>query len=199
MTTTTTLATLSILSLAVAASNAQADDGQAPADATPLAAAVDSHFHADAEVDPTAYALNGYSLHVGIGVRHLRVDLGAYSMQLPKAMSGDDDLTVAFDGYGVKLQYFLFGEQKGGFIGVDAGLTRPTISKPDMQLAVRNTELGVGVNFGWRFTFGDKFYATPWLGIGYGINPHTVMLGESKYEGSHLTIFPAVHLGYRFR
>lgn len=155
--------------------------------------------HADVEVDPAGYLLDGYSLHVGLGWKRLRVDLGAYAMALPRAVHGHDDLDVSFDGYGVKVQYFLFSEQRGGFVGVDAGVVRPTIAKPGTQLAVRNTELGVGVNLGWRFNLPASFYLTPWLGVGYGFNPHTVSLAGSSYEGSHLSIFPAVHLGYRFR
>jgi len=30
----------------------------------------------DVEVDPTAYALSGNSIHVGVGYQHLRLDLG---------------------------------------------------------------------------------------------------------------------------
>src|SRR5690606_26453686 len=105
---------------------------------------------------------------------------------------------VSFDGYGVKVQYFLFAEQTGGFVGVDAGISRPTVAKPAQQLAERNTEVGVGVNFGWRFHIASGFYATTWLGLGYTLNPHDVTLGDSKYEASRFTIFPAVHLGYRF-
>ncbi len=158
-----------------------------------------SRFHVDAEVDPAGYLLDGYSLHLGIGWGHVRADLGVYAMALPKVVHGHDDLDVSFDGYGLKLQYFLRPEQTGGFVGVDAGVTRPTIRKRGTQLAERNTELGVGVNFGWRFTFAERFYATTWLGLGYGLNPHEVTVGGSTYEGSHLVVFPAVHLGYRFR
>jgi opacity protein-like surface antigen len=158
-----------------------------------------SRLHVDAEIDPAGYLLDGYSLHLGVGWRHLRVDLGAYAMRLPQAVHGHDDLDVSFDGYGVKLQYFFRPEQTGGFVGVDAGVIRPTVRKSGTQLSERHTELGVGVNFGWRFTFAERFYATPWLGIGYGLDPHTVTVGGSTYEGSHLSVFPAVHFGYRFQ
>lgn len=191
---TTVLATLGSLATASAqpVSGAQAD---APAPATVAGA----NLHADAEVDPTAYVLDGYSVHVGVGYKRLRVDLGAYAMKLPKAVHGHDDLDVSFDGFGVKLQYFLFAEQTGGFVGVDGGVARPMVAKPAMQLAERNTEFGIGVNFGWRFDIAGGFYATTWLGLGYTLNAHDVMLGDSKYEASRFTVFPAVHLGYRFR
>lgn len=194
-----TLTTLTAALVTIASLTAASAQPVSRADAGTNAPAPASSFHADAEVDPTAYVLDGYSVHVGIGHRRLRVDLGAYAMKLPKAVHGHDDLELSFDGYGVKVQYFLFAEQRGGFVGVDGGVMRPTVAKPDMQLAERNTELGIGVNAGWRFAITDAFYATTWLGVSYNVNPHTVMLGTSKYEGSHITVFPAVHLGYRFR
>lgn len=155
--------------------------------------------HADAEVDPTAYVLDGFSLHVGVGYRRLRVDLGAYAMKLPQALHGHDELDVSFTGYGIKLQYFLFGEQTGGFVGLDGGVARLTVAKPDMRLAERDTQVGVGVNFGWRFAITDALYATAWLGLGANASTRTVMFGDTTYEPSKLTVFPAVHLGYRFR
>lgn len=170
----------------------------APAPAPARATGAGASVHVDAEVDPTAYVLDGYSVHVGVGYKRLRVDLGAYAMKLPKFVHGHDDLDVSFDGFGVKLQYFLFAEQTGGFVGVDSGVARPMVAKPAMQLAERNTEVGVGVNFGWRFHVASGFYATTWLGLGCTLNPHDVTLGDSKYEASRFTVFPAVHLGYGF-
>ncbi len=192
---TTLFATLGSLATASAqpVSHAETD---AP---TPTSNAGATSLRADAEVDPTAYVLDGFSVHVGVGYKRLRVDLGAYAMRLPKLVHGHDDLRVSFDGYGVKVQYFLFAEQTGGFVGVDGGIMRPTVAKPAMQLAERNTEVGLGVNFGWRFDIASGFYATAWLGLGYTLNAHGVMLGDSKYEASRFTVFPAVHLGYRFR
>lgn len=158
-----------------------------------------SSLHFDAEVDPTAYVLDGYSVHLGVGYKHLRVDLGAYAMKLPTFVHGQDEFEASFDGFGVKVQYFPFAEQTGGFIGVDAGISRPMVAKPDQKLAERNTEFGVGINFGWRFDVTSGFYATTWLGLGYTFNPHDVTLGDSTFEASHFLVFPAVHLGYQFQ
>lgn len=47
-----------------------------------------SPVRADAEIDPTAYALSGSSLHVGIAYRHLRVDLGTFGLVMPRAVHG---------------------------------------------------------------------------------------------------------------
>jgi hypothetical protein len=158
-----------------------------------------SGFHADFEVDPTAYVFQGHSLHVGLGWKKLRLDLGAFALALPDALVGHEDFSVAFDGYGLKLQYFPFAEQRGAFVGIDAGVARPFVRRKGTDLAVRRTEYNAGVNFGWRFVFGERFYATAWLGLSRPLARDPVTLAGSTYEGSALTVFPAVHLGYRFR
>jgi hypothetical protein len=157
-----------------------------------------SGFHADFEVDPTAYVLEGHSLHVGLGWKKLRLDLGAFALALPAALTGHDDFSVAFDGYGAKLQYFPFAEQRGAFVGIDAGVARPFVRRKGTDLATRRTEYNAGINFGWRFVFLERFYATAWLGLSRPLGREPVTLAGSTYEGSALTVFPAVHLGYRF-
>lgn len=57
-----------------------AGPGQAQPNPTPTESR--TRFHADFEVDPTAYILDGYSLHAGIGWKRVRVDLGAFAMSL---------------------------------------------------------------------------------------------------------------------
>ena len=47
-------------------------------------------FHADVEIDPTAYALDGNSVHVGIGAGRIRADLGSFAEHLPQFFHGHD-------------------------------------------------------------------------------------------------------------
>jgi len=155
--------------------------------------------HGDFEVDPTAYALDGYSLHVGVGWKHVRVDLGVFAMALPGALDGSDDFSVAFDGYGAKLQYFPLDEQRGLFAGIDGGVARVRASLDGSDLSARDLQLNAGVHAGWRFAVTDDIYVTPWLGVGYAFGADDVMLDGKTYEASRYTIFPAVHAGYRFR
>jgi hypothetical protein len=154
---------------------------------------------ADVEVDPLAYLLEGYSLHVGLGWRRLRLDLGAYAAALPRAFHRHDDLDVSFDGYGIKLQVFPFAEQSGGFGGIEVGVLRQTVGKPGTQLAVRDSEIAVGVQLGWRFDLAGDLYVTPWLGVSRGLDREAVTVDGSTYRGSPVNVFPAVHLGYRLR
>jgi hypothetical protein len=171
---------------------------QAQPAAASASASSGSGFHADFEVDPTAYVFEGHSLHVGLGWKKLRLDLGAFALALPAALTGHDDFSVAFDGYGAKLQFFPFAEQRGAFVGIDAGVARPFVRRKGTDLATRRTEYNAGINFGWRFVFLERFYATAWLGLSRPLGREPVTLAGSTYEGSAITVFPAVHLGYRF-
>ena len=87
----------------VAPAAAAPADSPAAAGTTPAVALHGPRaLRADAEIDPTAYALAGNSLHVGIGYRHLRLDLGNFAMALPAFAHADDGFAVRFTGYGAK-------------------------------------------------------------------------------------------------
>jgi hypothetical protein len=169
-------------------------------DSNPARFAGDSHaFHADVEVDPTAYVLDGYSLHAGLGSGSFRVDLGAYALALPEFVHGNRDFEASFNGYGAKFQYFPFVEQTGGFVGMDFGVIRSLVRLKSTKLADRQTSFGVGVNAGWRFDLVGGLYATPWLGVSRAFGIEKVELGGKTFESSPWVVFPAVHLGLRLR
>ena len=172
---------------------ALATEGAAPH----RAPAPDARFHADVEIDPTAYVLGGYSLHVGLGWRRVRADLGAFAMALPGAFLPSDDFDVSFNGFGAKLQFFPFAEQHGGFVGADAALTWQLAQRADTELAARDRQVVLGVNAGWRFALGDRFYVTPWIGLGRVFGAREVTLGGSRHEPMRTVVFPAIHVGYR--
>lgn len=155
-------------------------------------------FHADTEVDPFAYVFGGYSVHVGVGYRNLRVALSAFALELPGFLESNDDFQSSRHGYGVKLQYFPFEEQQGGFIGVQAELANELIESQHSAAAQRDRTVNLGVNLGWRFMLGD-FFVTPWVLANYTVNANDVSLDGNTYEASSFFAIPTVHLGYRFR
>lgn len=159
----------------------------------------DSRFHADLELDPTAYALDGFSLHVGLGWNSLRVDLGVFGLHVPQFVHHQPEFDVAFDGYGVKLQYFLFAAQRGAFIGVDAASSRSQVRLRGTQLAVRDNQFALGLNAGVRVDLVSGLYVTPWLGVGYACGAEDLSLADQIFFANPLIVFPAVHLGYRLR
>jgi hypothetical protein len=154
---------------------------------------------ADIEVDPTAYALSGNSIHAGIGYRHLRVDLGNFSMAIPQWAHGDDAFDVSFDGYGAKLHYFLRADQTGLYGGVGVSLARVHVHLQGTDLSADDTQLATGVELGYRIALPYNFHVTPWLGVGTAWSADPVMLGGETFEPQRLQIFPAIHVGYRFR
>jgi len=156
-------------------------------------------FHADLELDPTAYVLDGFSLHVGLGWDALRIDLGVFGLRVPAFVHRQRDFDVAFDGYGMKAQYFPFAKQRGLFFGVDAAYSRALIRLQGSQLAARDNQLTVGVNAGVRCYVAGDLYITPWLGVGYSFGAEDVSLGGQTFAANPLLIFPALHLGYRLR
>ena len=201
------LAVLAVLTVCgfVTRADAAPDATPTPALATDAARALPSpaapapRLHLDVEIDPTAYVLSGYSLHVGFGWRHLRADVGAFALAVPGAFLPSDDFAVSFNGYGAKLQYFPFAEQRGGFVGVDAALIWQLVQRVDTELAARDRQVTLGVNAGWRFAIGDRLYVTPWIGVGRAFGARDVTLGGTRYEPMSPVIFPAIHVGYRFQ
>ncbi|HKO48647.1 MAG TPA: hypothetical protein VJV79_13040 [Polyangiaceae bacterium] len=186
--------------LAAPASASAATPSTGPAESSAAAdCSSRSEFHADLELDPTAYALDGFSLHAGVGWNRLRVDLGVFGLRVPEFVHQQPDFEVRFDGYGVKVQYFPFATQRGAFIGLDGALSRSSVRLQGSQLSARDNQLVVGANAGWRFEIVGDFYATTWLGLGYAFGQADVTLGGETFTSNPLVIFPAVHLGYRLR
>lgn len=182
--------TLRLAPVAVAAAAALA----APAAADSAA----PRYRADLELDPTAYVLDGYSVHGGVERGRLRLDLGAFAMALPAAIHGNDGFSASFDGFGAKLQYFVQDAGRGGFVGIDAGVSRLLVRREGTELAARQRQVSAGINLGWRFPITHGFYATAWLGLGRSFGGGDVMLGGETFSMSPWTVFPAVHLGRRF-
>ena len=162
-------------------------------------AATASPVHADAEVDPTAYVLSGYSLHVGLGYERLRLDVGNFALAVPRAIHGNDAFDIGFDGFGAKLQWFPLAEQRRLVVGVDAGFAHVRVARRGTDLAVRDAQLQAGVDVGYRFAIARGVYVTPWLGLGHAFGARTVMLGGATYVPQRTLVFPAIHLGVAFR
>ena len=155
--------------------------------------------HLDIEVDPTAYVLSGYSVHVGAGWKHIRLDLGVYAMDLPELLHGNPGWDASFDGAGAKLQWFPFASQRGGYVDISAGVARQRVTLRETGASRRDTSFGAGIDFGYRFVLPYNFYVTPWAGLSYDFNAGDVMLDGHTYEKTKWIPFAAVHLGFRFR
>lgn len=154
---------------------------------------------ADLEVDPTAFALGGYSLHAGIAHQQYRFDVGAYAMELPAFFVGNSRLEAEFHGFGVKVQRFFRPDQSGGFVGAGAGLSKVLFRHKATLVGRQQLEFGAGVNLGWRFALPAGFYVTPWLGVDYNFMNAPFTVGGERVARHAVSPFPAAHLGYRFQ
>jgi hypothetical protein len=153
------------------------------------------------EVDPFAYALKGHSFHTIYSGDKNRFDLGVFALELPED-GENENFTVIFNGYGVKWDFF--GKSiNGGFWGIQASSTKMNFeyNDPDDGLSSETTTRVVnnyGIRLGYRFGT-DGFYLTPWISV-----DKNEMIGEEvelsgvKYKLKPISIFPTVHLGYRF-
>jgi hypothetical protein len=165
--------------------------------AAPATRAQETKLHADAEIDPLAYALNGYSLHVGIGYRAFRLDIGAFAMDVPHFIHGNTQFEYAAHGFGLKLQYFFSGKQSGIFAGIDTTTGHGLVQRRQSDLARRDRQFSVGANVGYRIPIVGGLYVTPWIGLGYEFLADDITLGERKFESSPIVPFAAIHIGYR--
>lgn len=180
-----------LASFALAAPASAAESSEAPA-------AASHRLHLDLETDPTAFVFRGYSLHAGLGWKHVRLDLGVYAMDVPGFVEPNAGFTSSFHGAGAKLQLFVLDEQQGPFVGVDTGYAHLRAELERTGAHGSQDQVTAGVNAGWRFALPYGFYATPWIGVGYALNATDMNVGGKTYQPNPLTIFPAVHLGYRF-
>lgn len=191
--TTPAAALATVITMLFAPSASAAEEG-APATDKPVA----SRIHFDLETDPTAFVFRGYSLHAGLGWKHLRLDLGVYAMDLPGFMESNKGFESSFRGAGAKLQLFLFDEQKGGFVGIDGGINHLRADLEGTKHHASQDQVSTGVNLGWRFALPYGLYATPWFGVSYSFGARDMSVDGKAYRANAVTFFPAVHLGYRF-
>ncbi len=151
----------------------------------------------DIEIDPIAFALDGFSLHVGIGQGRYRLDLGAFGLTVPEAIHGQKDFQSSFAGYGAKFDVFLNDDGWGPFAGIEGGFTRMTVVDIETSRSADDSAFGGGLRAGWRIQLPKDFYLSPWIGVGYRFGQDLNVAGRT-YDNNPITIFPTVHLGRRF-
>jgi hypothetical protein len=158
----------------------------------------------EAEVDPIAYALKGYSLH-GIYVKnHFRTDLGVFGIEQPEGYSGNKGYKVKSDGVGLKVNYLL-DKKEHWFSGLGVGYANNKIVQEETQQSARQGVVSVGAHIGYRwFLLGKKenawhnLYLTPWMSVDYNMPLQSVKFESEGYSQKAFSIFPTVHIGYRF-
>jgi len=151
----------------------------------------------DLEVDPIAYGLNGYSLHLGLGQENFRFDLGVFGLEMSDSFTSNENFEVDFEGYGVKLDY-LFGSYQRGFVGIQAASSKVGYKLKSSGTKKRLTQVSFGPRVGYRFILDNNITITPWIALDFNLDKEDIIIDNEKYEADLVTIFPTVHLGWRF-
>ena len=163
------------------------------------------------EVDPVAYLMKGYSLHVRyqpmFSDRFL-IGLGAYAMDLPEYFL-NANATNRDKGWEVRIRnaYLLYGEfyprraNYGWFIGEQIGFQGFRASnnrEVQGSTTFNNVLLMTYIGYSWH-PYKGSFYLKPWVGAGFTQKiDGTNRIGSLKYEVGPWIPFAALHIGYTF-
>jgi hypothetical protein len=150
------------------------------------------------EVDPIAYAFNGFSLHVAKVFGSVRANVGTFGIDVPTAYHGNEGWNSTMRGAGVKLDN-LGSSIDGFFVGVEGGYMRNRYALAASSETVERDVIGIGVRGGYRLPLGKSgLYLAPWVGLGYNFHGDDVVIAGEKFERTPIGVFPTVHVGWRF-
>jgi hypothetical protein len=154
----------------------------------------------EAEVDPMAYALNGFSVHVGHPIfdRRSRLQFGAFGAETPEWIHGNSGFTEDSRGATFKFDYFPTRPVGGLFFGADTSYSRVRYELNQTHECTYRNLVALGPRVGYRLNFGQHLYVSPWVSVDYQFNAKDVTISGKIFHESRYSVFPAVHLGWRF-
>ncbi len=153
------------------------------------------------EIDPIAFALNGYSAHFGPRIGSWKFDVNTASEDLTsnetKTFLNQSNFSAKFVSYGAKVDYI--GESgKGWHVGIQYDLSSWTYTSTVNNQKATNTVQDVGPRIGYRYTSGN-FYVDPWIAVLKNISgTDAVSVGGQTFQPQKILIFPTVHFGFKF-
>jgi hypothetical protein len=158
------------------------------------------HAQWEAEADPTAYALKGFSVHAGhpIGDGRSRLQFGAFGAETPVWIHGNHGFTEYSRGVTVKVDYFPVRPLGGLFVGVDSNYSRVRYELDKTHERTYRNIAGLGPRVGYRFNIGKSLYVSPWVSVDYQCNAGNVRISGQIFHQARYSVFPAVHLGWKF-
>lgn len=153
----------------------------------------------DVDIDPIAFALNGFSFHGGYTTGAYRFDLGVFGLDIPEWLHGNEDFDTSFKGAGWKVDRFFKGYADGFFAGIDGGIQRLNVTHKATDADKDRLQYMLGIRGGYRWNTGlGNLFITPWLGLGYLLNAEDIEIDGDVFEASPFTPFPTIHVGWRF-
>lgn len=155
----------------------------------------------EVEIDPIAYALSGYSIHLGRFSGAWKFDINAASESLNKSETktflSNTDFTTRFVTYGAKVDYI--GASHFGFhVGLQWDYIQWRYTSTVSNTSVNNNVQDAGVRVGYRWGAGS-LYVDPWVGFLYNYQGvGNIGVGGQNYVQRNFQIFPTLHVGFRF-
>lgn len=151
----------------------------------------------EVEIDPLAYLAKGHSFHLRQHWQNgMSLDLGVFGLEVPEFAETNKNYVSRFDGYGFKLSYH-GSNPEGWFAGIGGGRSLIKATQKITQESQTLHTTSVGAHLGYRFGKED-FYITPWIGFDWTLNPENLQFQNETYKVAPFSIFPTIHLGYRF-
>jgi Protein of unknown function (DUF3575) len=154
----------------------------------------------EVESDPTAYALKGFSAHVGHTVFNgrMRWQIGAFGAETPEWIHGNKGFTENSRGGTIKIDYFPLRPLRGLFFGADSNYSRVRYALEDTHERAYGNIVGIGPRVGYRFGLGKHLYLNPWVSTDYQFNAKDVSISGKIFHEKKYSIFPAIHVGWKF-
>lgn len=156
------------------------------------------------EIDPIAYALKGYSVHLIHVQNRWRKDLGVFAIQQPQGYGPNSGYSIFSAGVGAKLNYLL-NKKETWFAGIGGGYVENNIRQIATEQTAVQKLLSIGVHAGYRWSpFRNSksvfrgLYLAPWASLDYNHALNAVKWDKSSYQQARFSVFPTVHLGYKF-
>jgi hypothetical protein len=114
----------------------------------------------EVEIDPAAYALNGFSLHVARVFGPTRLNVGTFGIDVPRVFHGNDGWRSRMRGAGVKWDY-LGSNPDGFFVGAESQYMRMEYTLRASGERRKRDAPGIGP-VGFCGSGGSRIRAGPW-------------------------------------
>jgi hypothetical protein len=152
----------------------------------------------DIDIDPIAYALNGFSVHAGFNTQHIRYDIGLFGIEVPEAFHGNEGFNNYMWGAGAKADYYFKGTKSGLFTGFGIDLTNSRVRLDETGSESSAIQFAAGMNIGYKVSITNHLFIKPWFGLSYLFNSEDVVMDGRTFEQASIRPFPTVHIGWMF-
>ena len=142
-----------------------------------------------------AYALNGYSAHIGYRTGDLRADLGVFAADVPESFHRNSGWTEHTNGVGAKLDCLCSG--KGIYVGIEANYSRTRYTFRETEQTVSRSSFDAGIRVGYRYPLDEsRMYIAPWLGIDYNFGRVGAVIDGHTFDEKRIGFFLTIHVGW---